>query len=156
MSSLAMVALHFSRQVPVVANVHYCVTSNATPLEILRNLRTVDAAHQVLDIAFPFVAADGDTPEIVHVADDCVTQVAAVVTIIVDFAEKVLLSDLLDVCIDLLLDVLNRDVFVVVHAESACWLLLLSLGKYLLFIHIKSISIFKENRSTFRPYKPYI
>ena len=103
-----MLTLHFSRQVPVISDVYHCVACRTMAFEIIRNILAVNATHQIHNIAFPFVSASRDALE-VHVADDCVAQVAAVVTVVVDFAEEVLLSDLVDVRIDLLLDVLKCD-----------------------------------------------
>ena len=58
MRNVTLVTLHFSRQVPIISDVHHNIACRATTLEIIRNTWAVDTAHQVLNVAFPFVTAD--------------------------------------------------------------------------------------------------
>ncbi len=83
---------HLARQVPVVANVDHNIALAAASLEIFRHVRAVDATHQVLDAAFPLVATDRECLE-VHVVDNVVAEVAAVVAVVVLHGHEVHTAD---------------------------------------------------------------
>jgi len=83
---------HAVRQVAIVADVDHLVALAAASLVRFRHSLAVDAAHQVLDAAFPLVSACRDCLE-VHAVDDCVAEVAAVVAVVVVLGHEVHAAD---------------------------------------------------------------